>query len=153
MRLYIISFKYIHMLLESLIIVLIFGSIPIVTKYILQHIQLESFIVISYVVYFGLVLLYLMVMGHEDIYADLVTMNKKKLLYPLLLLCVISSIITTYLYNKLIKNYKAYLVAAITSVYPAIVVILGFLLLNETITFSHIIGVFMCIFGVFMLTQ
>ena len=141
------------MLLESLIIVLIFGSIPIVTKYILQHIQLESFIVISYVVYFGLVLLYLMVMGHEDIYADLVTMNKKKLLYPLLLLCVISSIITTYLYNKLIKNYKAYLVAAITSVYPAIVVILGFLLLNETITFSHIIGVFMCIFGVFMLTQ
>jgi drug/metabolite transporter (DMT)-like permease len=153
MRLYIISFKYIHMLLESLIIVLIFGSIPIVTKYILQHIQLESFIVISYVVYFGLVLLYLMVMGHEDIYADLVTMNKKKLLYPLLLLCVISSIITTYLYNKLIKNYKAYLVAAITSVYPAIVVILGFLLLNETITFSHIIGVFMCILGVFMLTQ
>lgn len=141
------------MLLESLIIVLIFGSIPIVTKYILQHIQLESFIVISYVVYFGLVLLYLMVMGHEDIYADLVTMNKKKLLYPLLLLCVISSIITTYLYNKLIKNYKAYLVAAITSVYPAIVVILGFLLLNETITFSHIIGVFMCILGVFMLTQ
>ena len=141
------------MLLESLIIVLIFGSIPIVTKYILQHIQLESFIVISYVVYFGLVLLYLMVMGHEDIYADLVKMNKKKLLYPLLLLCVISSIITTYLYNKLIKNYKAYLVAAITSVYPAIVVILGYLLLNETITFSHIIGVFMCIFGVFMLTQ
>lgn len=141
------------MLLESLVIVLIFGSIPIVTKYILQHIQLESFIVISYVVYFGLVLLYLMVMGHEDIYADLVTMNKKKLLYPLLLLCVISSIITTYLYNKLIKNYKAYLVAAITSVYPAIVVILGFLLLNETITFSHIIGVFMCILGVFMLTQ
>ena len=141
------------MLLESLIIVLIFGSIPIVTKYILQHIQLESFIVISYVVYFGLVLLYLMVMGHEDIYADLVTMNKKKLLYPLLLLCVISSIITTYLYNKLIKNYKAYLIAAITSVYPAIVVILGYLLLNETITFSHVIGVFMCIFGVFMLTQ
>lgn len=141
------------MLLESLIIVLIFGSIPIVTKYILQHIQLESFIVISYVFYFGLVLLYLMVMGHEDIYADLVTMNKKKLLYPLLLLCVISSIITTYLYNKLIKNYKAYLIAAITSVYPAIVVILGYLLLNETITFSHVIGVFMCIFGVFMLTQ
>ena len=141
------------MLLESLIIVLIFGSIPIVTKYILQHIQLESFIVISYVFYFGLVLLYLMVMGHQDIYADLVTMNKKKLLYPLLLLCVISSIITTYLYNKLIKNYKAYLVAAITSVYPAIVVILGYLLLNETITFSHIIGVFMCIFGVFMLAR
>ena len=141
------------MLLESLIIVLIFGSIPIVTKYILQHIQLESFIVISYVVYFGLVLLYLMVMGHQDIYADLVTMNKKQILYPLLLLCVISSIITTYLYNKLIKNYKAYLVAAITSVYPAIVVILGYLLLNETITVSHIIGVFMCIFGVFMLTQ
>jgi drug/metabolite transporter (DMT)-like permease len=141
------------MLLESLIIVLIFGSIPIVTKYILQHIQLESFIVISYVFYFGLVLLYLMVMGHQDIYADLVTMNKKKLLYPLLLLCVISSIITTYLYNKLIKNYKAYLIAAITSVYPAIVVILGYLLLNETITFSHVIGVFMCIFGVFMLTQ
>ena len=141
------------MLLESLIIVLIFGSIPIVTKYILQHIQLESFIVISYVFYFGLVLLYLMVMGHEDIYADLVTMNKKKLLYPLLLLCVISSIITTYLYNKLIKNYKAYLIAAITSVYPAIVVILGYLVLNETITLSHIIGVFMCIFGVFMLSQ
>lgn len=141
------------MLLESLIIVLIFGSIPIVTKYILQHIQLESFIVISYVFYFGLVLLYLMVMGHQDIYADLITMNKKKLLYPLLLLCVISSIITTYLYNKLIKNYKAYIIAAITSVYPAIVVILGYLLLNETITFSHVIGVFMCIFGVFMLTQ
>ena len=74
------------MLLESLIIVLVFGSIPILTKYILQHIQLESFIVISYVVYFGLVLLYLTVMGYQDIYADLVNINKKRILYPLLLL-------------------------------------------------------------------
>jgi drug/metabolite transporter (DMT)-like permease len=141
------------MLSESIIIVLIFGSIPIVTKYILRHIQVESFIVFSSVIYFGLVLLYLMIMEHEDIYSDLVTMNKKGLLYPLLLLCVLSSIVTSYLYNKLLQENKAYLVAAITSVYPAIAVILGYLILNETITFPHIIGVFMCIFGVFMLTQ
>ena len=141
------------MLLESLIIVLVFGSIPILTKYILQHIQLESFIVISYVVYFGLVLLYLTVMGYQDIYADLVNINKKRILYPLLLLCVASSIITYYLYNKLLQTNKAYLVAAITSVYPVIAVILGYLVLNETITFPHIIGVFMCIFGVFILTM
>ena len=141
------------MLLESLIIVLIFGSIPILTKYILQHIRVESFIVFSYIVYFGLVLLYVTIMGYEDIYSDLMIMNKKGFLYPLVLLCVASSIITSYLYNKLLQTNKAYLVAAITSVYPAIAVILGYLILNETITVSHIIGVFMCIFGVFMLTQ
>ena len=94
-----------------------------------------------------------MVMGHEDIYADLVNINKKRILYPLLLLCVASSIITYYLYNKLLQTNKAYLVAAITSVYPVIAVILGYLVLNETITFPHIIGVFMCIFGVFILTM
>jgi drug/metabolite transporter (DMT)-like permease len=141
------------MLLESLIIVLIFGSVPIITKYILQHIQLESFIVFVYIIYFGFAVLYLTVMGYEDIYADIVTMNKKRILYPLLFLCVVSSLTTTYLYNKILKKNKAYIVAAITSVYPAIVVILGYLLLNETITLSHIIGVFMCIFGVFLCTQ
>lgn len=139
------------MLSESLLIVLIFGSIPIVTKYILQHIQVKSFIAFSYVVYFGLVLLYVTAMGYEDIYSDLVTMNKKRVLYPLLLLCVISSIIATFLYNRLLQTNKVYLVASITSVYPAIAVILGYLLLNETITFPHMIGVFMCIFGVCLL--
>jgi len=141
------------MLPESLLIVLIFGSIPIVTKYILQHIQVKSFIVFSYVVYFGLVLLYVTAMGYEDIYSDLITMNKKRVLYPLLLLCVISSIIATYLYNGLLQTKKVYLVAYITAVYPAIAVILGYLLLNETITLPHAIGVFMCIFGVCLLAM
>lgn len=141
------------MLLESLIIVIIFGSVPIITKYVLQHIQLESFIIFVYIIYFGFALLYLTVIGYEDVYTDLIMMNKKRVLYPLLLLCVISSLTTTYLYNKILKNNKAYLVAAITSVYPTIVVILGYLILNETITLSHIIGVFMCIFGVFLCTQ
>ena len=141
------------MLSESLLIVLIFGSIPIVTKYILRYIKVESFIIFSYVIFFGFVLLYVTVMGHEDLYLDLVTMNKKGFLYPLLFLCVASSITTSYLYNKLLQNNKAYLVAAITSVYPAIAVILGYLVLSETITFTHIIGVFMCIFGVFLCTQ
>ena len=141
------------MLLESLIIVLIFGSIPIVTKHVLQHIQLESFIVFAYFIYFAFALLYVIVMGHEGIYSDLVTMNKNKILYPLLLLCVISSITTTYLYNKILKYNKAYLVASITSVYPVIVVILGYLVLNETVTLSHFIGVCMCIFGVILLAK
>jgi len=141
------------MLSESLLIVLIFGSIPIVTKYILRYIQVESFIIFSYIIFFGFVLLYVAIVGHDDIYLDIVTMNKKWFLYPLLLLCVASSITTSYLYNKLLENNKAYLVAAITSVYPAIAVILGYLVLSETITFTHILGVFMCILGVFLLAQ
>jgi uncharacterized membrane protein len=97
--------------------------------------------------------LYVTAMGYDDIYSDLVTMNKKRVLYPLLLLCVVSSIIATFLYNRLLQTKKVYLVASITSVYPAIAVILGYLLLNETITLPHAIGVFMCIFGVCLLAM
>ena len=141
------------MLLESLIVVLIFGSVPIVNKYILRHIQVESFIVFSSVVYFGFVLMYVTIMGHEKVYSDFVTLTEKTHLFPLILISAVCSfIVASYLYNQLLKNNKAYTVAAITSVYPAIAVILGYLVLNETITLSHIIGVFMCIFGVFMLS-
>ena len=140
------------MLYECAIVALIFGSTPLINQYILKHIEVESFISILSVFYFGMVLLYVALTNRTDLYLDIGTLNDNLHLYPLIALsAVLTLIVASYFYSKLIKNNKAYLVTAIISSYPAITALLGYLLLNETISAKRFVGIFMCITGVFLL--
>ena len=140
------------MLYECAIVALIFGSTPLINQYILKHIEVESFISILSVFYFGMVLLYVALTNRTDLYLDIGTLNDNLHLYPLIALsAVLTLIVASYFYSKLIKNNKAYLVTAIISSYPAITALLGYLLLNETISVKRFVGIFMCITGVFLL--
>lgn len=142
------------MLYECAIVALIFGSTPIINQYILKHIEVESFISILAVFYFTMVLLYVTLTNRDDLYLDIGILNNNVHLYPLIILSAASTlIVASYFYSKLIKNNKAYLVTAIISSYPAITALLGYLLLNETISAKRFMGIFMCITGVFMLTS
>ena len=142
------------MLYECAIVALIFGYTPIINQYILKHIEVESFISILAVFYFIMVLLYVALTNRNDLYLDIGILNKNIHLYPLIIISAVSTlIVASYFYSKLIKNNKAYLVTAIISSYPAITALLGYLLLNETISVKRFIGIFMCITGVFMLTS
>ena len=140
------------MLYECAIVALIFGSTPLINQYILKHIEVESFISILSVFYFGMVLLYVALTNRTDLYLDIGTLNDNLHLYPLIALsAMLTLIVASYFYSKLIKNNKAYLVTAIISSYPAITALLGYLLLNETISVKRFVGIFMCITGVFLL--
>jgi drug/metabolite transporter (DMT)-like permease len=142
------------MLYECAIVALIFGSTPIINQYILKHIEVESFISILAVFYFTMVLLYVTLTNRNGLYLDIGILNKNIHLYPLIILSAASTlIVASYFYSKLIKNNKAYLVTAIISSYPAITALLGYLLLNETISAKRFMGIFMCITGVFMLSS
>lgn len=140
------------MLYECAIVALIFGSTPLINQYILKHIEVESFISILSVFYFVMVLLYVALTNRTSLYLDIGTLNDNVHLYPLIVLSAASTlIVASYFYSKLIKNNKAYLVTAIISSYPAITALLGYLLLNETISVKRFVGIFMCITGVFLL--
>ena len=142
------------MLYECAIVALIFGSTPIINQYILKHIEVESFISILAVFYFVMVLLYAALTNRSDLYLDIERLNNNVHLYPLIILSAASTlIVASYFYSKLIKNNKAYLVTAIISSYPAITALLGYLLLNETISAKRFVGIFMCITGVFLLSS
>ena len=102
--------------------------------------------------YFIMVLLYVALTNRNDLYLDIGILNENMHLYPLIILSAVSTmIVANYFYSTLIKNNKAYLVTAIISSYPAITAILGYMLLNETISIKQTIGIFMCITGVFLL--
>lgn len=142
------------MLYECAIVALIFGSTPIINQYILKHIEVESFISILAAFYFTMVLLYMALTNRSDLYLDIGILNENMHLYPLIILSAASTlIVASYFYSKLIKNNKAYLVTAIISSYPAITALLGYLLLNETISAKRFVGIFMCITGVFLLSS
>ena len=139
------------MLYECAIVALIFGSTPLINQYILKHIEVESFISILSVFYFVMVLLYVALTNRTSLYLDIGTLNDNVHLYPLIVLSAASTlIVASYFYSNLIKNNKAYLVTAIISSYPAITALLGYLLLNETISVKRFVGIFMCITGVFL---
>jgi drug/metabolite transporter (DMT)-like permease len=140
------------MLYECAIVALIFGYTPIINQYILKHIEVVSFISMKAVFFFIVVLLYTTLTNRNDLYLDIGILNENMHLYPLIILSAVSTmIVANYFYSTLIKNNKAYLVTAIISSYPAITAILGYMLLNETISIKQTIGIFMCITGVFLL--
>ena len=72
------------MLYECAIVALIFGSTPLINQYILKHIEVESFISILSVFYFGMVLLYVALTNRTDLYLDIGTLNDNMHLYPLI---------------------------------------------------------------------
>ena len=137
-------FKYI-------LVFLIYGTRPILYKYIVPYINVESMILISGMFYFILAIFYVYFTKPTKLIQDIRLINKTPSLHLALWFTALLGLIATHFYLDLLKDSSAFLLTAILSAYPLVTAVLGYLFLNEVITRKQLIGMVVIIVGVMML--
>lgn len=136
------------MYFEYLFVLLMFGIRPIIYKYMLPTIQIESIVLISGVLYALLASFYILFITPSKVVKDLRIMNQHKGMYVLLLASALLSLFATYFYLYLLKDLSAFLVTAMIAAYPLVTAAAGYLFLNESVTFTQFIGIVIIVCGV-----
>ena len=137
-------FKYI-------LIFLIYGTRPILYKYIVPYVNVESMILISGMFYFILAIFYVYFTKPNKLMHDVRIMNKTPSLYVWLWLTALLGLLATHFYLDLLKDSSAFLLTALLSSYPLVTAATGYLFLNEVITGKQFVGMIVIIFGVMIL--
>lgn len=140
------------MILECFAAATIYGITPLMEKHILQFIEIESFILLNGLLIFLFCATYWIFFHKNKMWKDIETVkNNTTLMILLALTSFLIYIVANYFYMRVIKEHKTYLVTAIVASYPIITVILGYLLFNEDLTLTHMLGVFFVIAGIVLL--
>jgi drug/metabolite transporter (DMT)-like permease len=141
------------MYLEYLIVFVVFGIRPVIYKYILPYIEVESVILISGWFYAMLSILYvlLVIPLQSKLIGDIGIMNKKKSIYGWLLCTSLMGLIATYFYLYLLKERSAFLLTALLSAYPLVTALAGYLVLKEVVTLKQVAGSVIIIVGAMIL--
>jgi drug/metabolite transporter (DMT)-like permease len=134
-----------------ILIFLIYGTRPVLYKYIVPYIQVESIILISGLFYFILSVFYIVFTKPTKLLHDVHIMNKNPKLYLWLLLTALFGLIATHFYLDILKDTSAFLLTALLSAYPLVTAATGYLFLNEVITRKQLIGMVVIIAGVMIL--
>jgi len=137
--------------LQYILIFLIYGTRPILYKYIVPYIQIESIILISGLFYLVLAVFYILFTKPTKLLQDVRIMNKNPNLYLWLLLTAFLGLIATHFYLDLLKDSSAFLLTAVLSAYPLVTAAAGYLFLNEVITRKQLIGMIVIVTGVMIL--
>lgn len=137
--------------LQYILIFLIFGTRPVLYKYIVPYIQVESMILISGVFYLILAIFYVYFTKPTKLIQDIRTMNKTPSLHVALWSTALLGLIATHFYLDLLKDSTAFLLTAVLSAYPLVTAVVGYLFLNEVITRKQLIGMLVIILGVVIL--
>jgi len=137
--------------LQYILIFLIYGTRPVLYKYIVPYIQVESMILISGVFYLILAIFYVYLTKPTKLIQDIRTMNRTPSLHLALWSTALLGLIATHFYLDLLKDSSAFLVTAMLSAYPLVTAAAGYLFLNEVITRKQLIGMFVIVTGVMML--
>lgn len=137
--------------LQYILIFLIFGTRPVLYKYIVPYIQVESMILISGIFYLILAIFYVYFTMPTKLIQDIRTMNKTPSLHIALWLTALFGLIATHFYLDLLKDSTAFLLTAVLSAYPLVTAAVGYLFLNEVITRKQLIGMLVIILGVVIL--
>jgi len=141
------------MILECLAVSTIYGITPLMEKYIIKFIEIESFIILSGLIIFMVCATYWFFFHKKKLWKDIQTIKNYPILFLLLFTTtILIYIVANFLYMSVIKHNKTYLGTSMIATYPIITVLLGYLLYNEDISLTHILGVFFIIGGVVLLT-
>ena len=141
------------MIQETLITLLLFAISPVVNKYLLQFISVKSLVLLTGMAYILTSSLLLFLFYDNEIEKDILHLFKNgKYLWLILLILPLMHIITHYFYFSLIRDYKTYFVTALVASYPLLTALFGYLVLNETISLIHVIGILFIVTGVSLLT-
>jgi drug/metabolite transporter (DMT)-like permease len=138
---------------QYILIFLIFGTRPVLYKYIVPYIQVESMILISGVFYLILAIFYVYFTKPTKLIQDIRTMNKTPSLYFALWFTSLLGLIATHFYLDLLKDSSAFLLTAVLSAYPLVTAVAGYLFLNEVITRKQLVGMLVIISGVMILNM
>jgi len=136
-----------------ILIFLIYGTRPVLYKYIVPYIQVESMILISGVFYLILAIFYVYFTNPTKLIQDIRTMNKNPSLHIALWLSALLGLIATHFYLDLLKDSSAFLLTAVLSAYPLVTAAAGYLFLNEIITRKQFVGMLVIIVGVMILNM
>jgi len=141
------------MIFDCLTISCIYGVSPLIDKHLSQIISIESIIIIFGFCYFifsvGLGYLY-----RKELMHDISVINKTPHLYVFILISsFLVFIVANYLFLGVIKTNKTYLGVGITSIYPIITLLAGYIFLNETFSYTHLSGLFVLVLGIILLVH
>ena len=136
---------------QYILIFLIYGTRPVLYKYIVPYIQIESMILISGVFYLIIAVFYVYFTKPTKLIQDIRTMNKTPSLHIALWLTALFGLIATHFYLDLLKDSSAFLLTAVLSAYPLVTAVAGYLFLNEVITRKQFIGMIVIIVGLVIL--
>jgi len=79
--------------------------------------------------------------------------NDKTALFLLVFITFCIFIVIDYTTFELLKIHKAYLIEAVIAVYPLITMLFGYLILNETVSYTHFLGALFIITGIVLLVK
>lgn len=139
-------------MLTELLVLCLFAFNPILYKYALNSISIESVLLFSGLVYFIISIVFLLMIRNDDFMKDIKKIFRtNEWLWLILLIIPIFHVITHYFYFHLIRDNKTYLATALMSTYPLLTALFGFWFLGETVEITHIIGVIFIIMGVILI--
>jgi drug/metabolite transporter (DMT)-like permease len=136
---------------QYILIFLIYGTRPVLYKYIVPYIHVESMILISGLFYLMLAVFYIYFTKPTNVMHDLRIMNKRPQLYFFLGLTALFGLIATHFYLDILKDSSAVLITALFSAYPLVTAAAGYLFLNEVITRQQLVGMIVIIAGVMLM--
>lgn len=138
------------MILETFITLCLFAINPIINKYLLKYISVKSLILISGFAYVFISTILIILLYDKELQNDFNKLfeNSGKYLWLIVLLIPLMHLITHYFYFSLIRDYKTYFITALVASYPLFTALFGYLILNETITILHIIGIIFIVCGI-----
>jgi len=123
-------------------------------KYLLNIISANSLIVFSGIINFIFILLYILFIESDNMIKDFHKIrNDKTALFLLVFITFCIFIVIDYTTFELLKIHKAYLIEAVIAVYPLITMLFGYLILNETVSYTHFLGALFIITGIVLLVK
>ena len=142
------------LVIYSLVVAAIYGLTPILEKYILKSITIETMMILSGLFYGAFMAVYVFCCHGPHFMTDLQTMVERPALMILIILSAfLILVVSNFLYLSVLRDHKTYLASAITAAYPFFTVVAGYLLYNEMISVTHFIGIVLITGGVFALTM
>jgi len=142
------------MLESGIPVLLTYGITPLLNKHILEHISVEGYIFMSSLLYFLTAVIIYLIFFRNTFNNDFSVLKSKPYLAGLIMLYSFSILfVTEYLYFKVLRNNKAYLLTALLASYPLVTIGLSYLFFKEAIEFAHIIGAVLIIMGVIIISN
>jgi len=130
--------------LFALLAAVIWGVAPAVEKMALQNVSPFAGLVVRTAVATSVVLIFSFLMGE---WREILTLDSRTILY-LSLGGILGSFLGTLAYYHALKSGEVGLVVPVSSLYPLIALIIGVLVLGESLTLQRLLGIILIVVGI-----
>ncbi len=138
-----------YSIILAFFVAILWGTVPIIYK--INEISYHSIIIISAITFFVSSICYFLIY-HKTIITDL-NKHKNNIIYIVLTSFLGLFLANLFYYNAIKNSNKISIIVSITALYPLITLILSYLILNEKISFTNIIGIIFIVIGILCLIK